>query len=121
MNFSADSLRLRSYPAGEQVQRTTVEPSLAPSIIPVESLGGCHGLSAHTGTFISSDGWRGLSDGPLRNRFLCRRAPFCSLREPILKPRRYTLGEILDNVWLGATLAAIWGAVLVLIAAILFR
>jgi hypothetical protein len=40
---------------------------------------------------------------------------------PPLKPRKYTLGEILDNVWLGATLTAIWRAVLVLIGAIVLR
>jgi hypothetical protein len=36
------------------------------------------------------------------------------------KPRKYSFGVLLDNLWLGLTLAAIWGAVLLVIGAILF-
>jgi hypothetical protein len=38
----------------------------------------------------------------------------------MLRPRKYSLGILLDNLWLGLTLAAIWGAVLLVIGAILF-
>ena len=40
--------------------------------------------------------------------------------QPVLKPRKYTWGEILDTVWLGATLGAIWGSVILLFAGIIF-
>jgi len=38
----------------------------------------------------------------------------------MLRPRKYTLGLILDTVLLWLTLAVVWGAVFVLIVAILF-
>jgi hypothetical protein len=39
----------------------------------------------------------------------------------MLKPRKYSLGVLLDNFWLGVTLVAIWGTVFAIIAAILLR
>jgi hypothetical protein len=38
----------------------------------------------------------------------------------MLKPRKYSLGALLDNFWLAVTLVAIWGTVLTIIGAILF-
>ena len=38
----------------------------------------------------------------------------------MLKPRKYSLGVLFDNFWLGVTLVAIWGTVAVIIGAILF-
>ena len=38
----------------------------------------------------------------------------------MLRPRKYSLGVLLDNLWLGVTLITIWGAVIAIIAAILF-
>jgi hypothetical protein len=38
----------------------------------------------------------------------------------MLKPRKYLLGVVLNNLWIGLTLAAIWGTILVVIGAILF-
>jgi hypothetical protein len=36
------------------------------------------------------------------------------------RPRKYSLGVVLDNFWLGVTLVTIWGAIAVTIGAILF-
>jgi hypothetical protein len=38
----------------------------------------------------------------------------------MLRPRKYSFGTMLDTFLLGATLAAIWCAVLVVIGAVLF-
>lgn len=40
--------------------------------------------------------------------------------QPVLKPRKYTWGEILDTVWLGLTLAGVWGSVAGVLVAIIF-
>jgi hypothetical protein len=39
----------------------------------------------------------------------------------MLRPRKYSLGVMLDTFWLGVTLVAIWGTVLGVIGAVLFR
>jgi hypothetical protein len=40
--------------------------------------------------------------------------------QPVMKPHEYTWGEILDVVWLGATLAGVWGSVLGVLISIVF-
>jgi hypothetical protein len=38
----------------------------------------------------------------------------------MLRPRKYSLGVLLDNLWIGLTLVAVWGTVAVIIGAIMF-
>jgi hypothetical protein len=42
--------------------------------------------------------------------------------QPVMKPHKYTCGEILDVAWLGTTLAGVWGSVIgVLVSIVFFR
>jgi hypothetical protein len=43
-----------------------------------------------------------------------------ALLQPVLKPHKYTWGEIIDVVWLNATLASVWGSVIGILAGIIF-
>jgi hypothetical protein len=38
----------------------------------------------------------------------------------MLRPRKYSLGAMVDTIWIGATVAAIWGSVFVVIGGIYF-
>ena len=42
-----------------------------------------------------------------------------AVSKPMMKPHKYTWGQILDVVWLGATLAGIWGSVICVLIGII--